>query len=87
MFLTIICQGNELSFLVKSNRLFFLCCEIPMQRLVFVSGCFQKMDAVPRCIKIMPIHHLLAMVAVQMKVRPDWHGSLFTSSPVELVPG
>lgn len=27
------------------------------------------------------------MVAIQMKVKPDWHGSLFTSSPVELMPG
>lgn len=88
MFLTVLCQGNELSFHVKSNRLSYsgLSAGIQNQKLVFVAGSFQKVDVVSARIKKMPIHHLLGSGggAGGGQARLAWQP--FVSSPVELMP-
>lgn len=88
VFLTMLCQGNELTFHVKSNRLLYsgFSAGIQTQKLVFVAGSFQKVDVVPACIKKMPIHHLLASDRSTGggQARLAWQPSV--SSPVELMP-
>jgi len=62
VFLTMLCQGNELNFHVKPYRL--LCsgfsAGIQTRKLVFMAGSFQKVDVVPARITKMPVDHLLA---------------------------